>query len=333
MSRGFGFGRTPGVYSQDPSTPGAQFTVPFLRTLVGIPLSILMMGLGAVWFIWLIPPQSALVFALVVLACGFVGTGWWGLLARVEQVQADSDDVRFHINRQLSAILACIGIAALMWGVGGLRKTWWGLPPRTWGTVTANIGVYTAQFVLSVGLCIGGGFGIYWYSKETIRPHELVGEHSIAPEVLDWEKEKYYDQRAWTVKKAEMQEEIQDLKHELVASNARPLVNAAEVSRHQRQPLLWQLAVTQLLLVAEMGLKHTQAGLCPGGSPIHTLPLTDTRVTLAFVKWVYRHLRTIKVADMPVMFSEANITGFTPGVPILLAIGAIGKVPVWKGFK
>jgi hypothetical protein len=328
-----GFGRIPGVYSQDPSTPAAQFAVPFLRTLVGIPLSILMSGLGAAWFIWLIPPKSALLIAVFALACGLVTTGWLGLLARAEQVRATDDDaVRLHISRQVSAFLACVGIAALIWGVGGLSKTWWGLPPRTWSAATGNIGLYTTQFMLAIGLFVGGSFGIYWYGKETVTPHELVGEHYIAHEVLEWDKEKYYDQRAWTYEKAELQEEISALKLDLLAAQSRPLVNAAEVSRHQRQPLQWQLAVAQLLLAGEMGLGHSRNSLVPGGSPVHTLPLTGTRVTDAFVRHIYRQLRDIKVADMPVMTSAGNRTGFTAGVPIMLAVGAIERVSVWRGF-
>lgn len=331
---GMGFGRIPGVYSQDPSTPAAQFAVPVLRTLVGIPLSILMVGLGAAWFIWLIPPDSAVAIAGLVLACGFVAAGWLGLLARAEQIQAvDDDAVRLHVNRQVAAFLACAGMALLIWGLGGLSKAWWGLPVRTWQTVVQNVGLYTVQFTISAALVLGGGFGVYWFGKETIRPHELVGEHHIAKLALDWEKERYYDGRTWVAEKAEMQEMIRALEHDLVAANARPLVNAAEVSKHQRQPLLWQLAVAQLLLAGEMGLGHSQSKLCPSGSPVHTLPLTGTRVTDAFVRHVYRQLRDIRVADMPVMTSAGNRTGFTPGVPIMLAVGAIERVSVWRGFQ
>lgn len=325
--RNGGWGRRPGVYTTEGMTPTQQFLTPILKTWVGVPGSIIMAGLCLVWALWLTPPNSALLVAVLVLACFGVYAGFLGLHALTRR---DKEKAGW-------ALLVGVSIAILIALVATRQKTWWGMDPKTWRRIAENIGIFSVQWVFALGGIAGGAHGVYWFRKETVMPHEPTGADYVNNRRLDFDKEKYYNELKHAAMEAriiELQEEVNALEFDLMTAKASPLVNAAEVSKHQRSHYLWQLAVCQMLLAGEInGVPgHTQGTWCPGGMTEYTLPLTSTKVPEAMVKHVYRAMRQLKVGDLAVMTSRSNKTFFTLGVPPLLAVGAIIHVPVWKGF-
>ena len=322
-----GMMRRPSVQTTETIDIPTQFWLPLLKALgAGIFYMLAFVSLG--YLAWITPAGAALDVAWVLTAAGAIVLAIVGI-ANCQTSKEGTKRTIWLTVKAVYAFLLVVLLGTVSWYFMRLPTAWWKLAPpwpRAGILVWLEYGV--GVFGLSAGI-----LGAYIFTRETILTFELTGLDRVLMRKFEAEQDWKEERTGLYVQVEELTTEVRSLELDLTASNSRPLVNAAEVSNHQRQPLLWQLAVAQLLLAGEMGLSHTQNGLVPGGSPVHTLPLTSTRVTDALVKHVYRNLRTIKVADMPVMTSAGNKTGFTPGVPIMLAVGAIERVPVLPGFS
>jgi hypothetical protein len=290
MDRGRGGGmmgwmgmmRRPSVTTTETIDIKSQFVLPLLKSLgAGIFCMLAFVSLG--YLAWITPAGAALDVAWVLTATAAIVLAIIGI-ANCQTSKEGGKRTVWLTVKAVYAFLLVILLGGVTWYFMRLPTTWWKLAPP-WPR--SGILVWLEYGVGVFGLC-AGVLGGYWYIRETILVFELTGLDRVLMRKFEAEQEWKEERAGLYAEVEELTVEVRSLELDITASNARPLVNAAEVSKHQRQPLLWQLAVAQLLLAGEMGLGHSRNSLVPGGSPVHTLPLTGTRVTDAFVRHVYR---------------------------------------------
>lgn len=178
---GGGWAVRPPVQVREEVNIQTNYILHILKCFGGMTPSFFLGMAGVVWFLWAIPPDVAAGLALLIAYVGLAAGAWLGFYTLTT-----TEDERLARSYAFFAWVAAIAAALVVFYIGGLPDTWWGIAPM-W----MEHGLWDAlQLLLALSVAVGGWFGVYWFQKEIRRPYEPTGPELVALRKLELEAER-----------------------------------------------------------------------------------------------------------------------------------------------
>jgi len=227
-----GMMRRPSVQTTEKIDIPTQFWLPLLKALgAGVFYMLAFISLG--FLAWITPAGAALDVAWVLTAAGAIVMAVIGI-ANCQTSKEDNKRTVWLTIKAVYAFLLVVLLGGVTWYFMRLPTTWWKLAPP-WPR--SGILVWLEYGVGVFGLC-AGVLGSYWFTRETIMVFELTGLDRVLMRKFEAEQEWTEERAGLYAEVEELTAEVRSLELDLTTASARPLINAAKVSEHQRKPLL-----------------------------------------------------------------------------------------------